>query len=471
MPTRTIELLLSLEADKGATVDQLKKDFEFLDRSAVKLRKDLQAALKNGDKNAGELAQELRYVEGLMGEIDKEARKMSLAKSLKKAEEQANRTREKMEKMAQVGSRLAMAGAAITAPFLVAMKKYADTAGENEETSKRLVELSRRWEESQVRLGRVTAEILLPTLERAMDIVEKIAAFAEKNPGAIKAALGIGATLTVLGGMLVTASQIVSTIATVQGIAASFGIGGSAATAAAGGALSATGIGAAVASAITTAAPFVAIAAAVAIAAEATRQTVNAITGQEQSWGDIGHTVKLLAVMAAEGWDIIIGFLGGETNFSAAVAKALEVQDLPKTKEVVQASQQSAATLGASISKGFSSFGGGISKGLSDLGRSFADGLGRLVSWLPGRADGGYAGTGIYKLGETGKREFVLAGQTTRAAENLIGGQLTQAKLLSALTGGKQITYHDQRRIDSRLSISDRAIIRDDIIGALAGAL
>jgi hypothetical protein len=353
------------------------------------------------------------------------------------------------------------------------MKKYADTAGENEETSKQLVELSKRWEESQVRLGRVTAEVLLPTLERAMDIVEKIAAFAEKNPGAIKAALGIGATLTALGGMLVTASQIVSTIATIQGVAASLGIGGSAATAAtaAGGALSATGIGAAVASAITTAAPFVAIAAAVAIAAEATRQTVNAITGQEQSWSDIGHTVKLLAVMAAEGWDIIIGFLGGETNFSAAVAKSLEVQDLPKTKEVVQASQQSAATLGASISKGFSSFGSGISKGLSDLGRSFADGLGRIVSWLPGRADGGYAGTGIYKLGETGQREFVLAGQTTRAAENLIGGQLTQARLLSALTGGKRITYHDQRRIDSRLSNSDRAVIRDDIIGALAGAL
>ena len=83
---------------------------------------------------------------------------------------------------------------------------------------------SERWEASQVRLGKIVTEVLLPYLEKALDIVDKITAIAEANPGAVKAALGIGGTLVVLGGMLSTAASIVSTIATVQGLAASLGM-------------------------------------------------------------------------------------------------------------------------------------------------------------------------------------------------------------------------------------------------------
>ncbi len=49
------------------------------------------------------------------------------------------------------------------------------------------------------------------------------------------------------------------------------------------------------------------------------------------------------------------------------------------------------------------------------------------------RAYGGYAGPGMYQLGELG-REFVLNNQTTKAAETVLGN-LTQDKLLAALGG------------------------------------
>jgi hypothetical protein len=154
------------------------------------------------------------------GQLNKDLKVTQQA--LKDIETQANRTREKMEKLAGVGRKLAVTGGLIVAPFIVAMKKYVDATKETEPTSKKIVELGKRWEESQVRIGRVTAEILLPALEKALNVVDKITAFAEKNPGAVKAALGIGGTLIALGGALSIAASIMSTIATVQGLAAGF---------------------------------------------------------------------------------------------------------------------------------------------------------------------------------------------------------------------------------------------------------
>ena len=73
-------------------------------------------------------------------------------------------------------------------------------------------------------------------------------------------------------------------------------------------------------------------------------------------------------------------------------------------------------------------------------------------------------------MGEQG-REFVLNNQTTRAAENMMGGQLSQQRLLSGLGGGRSISYHDYRRTDSSVSASDRRMLRNDVIDALATSL
>lgn len=81
-----------------------------------------------------------------------------------------------------------------------------------------------------------------------------------------------------------------------------------------------------------------------------------------------------------------------------------------------------------------------------------------------GRAGGGYAGAGLYRLGEEGE-EYVLTQATTRSMERMIGGRLTQQRVLAlAMMGGgnQSVTYNDHRRFDSKLSASDRRVIQQD---------
>ncbi len=48
----------------------------------------------------------------------------------------------------------------------------------------------------------------------------------------------------------------------------------------------------------------------------------------------------------------------------------------------------------------------------------------------------GYAYTRTYAMAQDGKRQFVLSGDATRAAERMLGGRLSQPAVMSALSGG-----------------------------------
>jgi hypothetical protein len=61
--------------------------------------------------------------------------------------------------------------------------------------------------------------------------------------------------------------------------------------------------------------------------------------------------------------------------------------------------------------------------------------------------------------------------RTTKAAEGVIGGGLTQEKLLASLSGGRSVTYNDRRRIDANLSKNQRRQLVNDTMTALSGAL
>lgn len=76
-------------------------------------------------------------------------------------------------------------------------------------------------------------------------------------------------------------------------------------------------------------------------------------------------------------------------------------------------------------------------------------------------------------MAQDGRTEFVLSGDTTKAAEMLIGGRLTQDTLMAALRGNgrSQVTWNDNRRFDSRLSGDDRRAIQNDTMQTLAGVL
>lgn len=473
MADRTIDILLNLQA-KPTGADALISKFKELEDMADRYGRALSMAEKQFGKNSKEakiLRDALVKVDAEMKDISAEAKKRELEKSLATASTKANQLRERMEKVAQVGNRMAVTGAAIIAPFALSLNKYLEAqkaieanGGKMEGNAARIIELQKRWADSQVKIGRVTAEIVLPALEKALNVVDKITAFAEKNPGAVKAAVGIGGTLVVLGGMLSTAATIVSTIATIQGVAAGFGIGGGVAaggTAAAGGAVAGgaglAGLGASIAAAISAAAPFIAIAAAVAIAAEGTRQILNWALGTSTTWADIGETARQLAIISAEGWKLLFSKL-----VELGRQFGIWIQAIPQK-------------IGTYITQGINSvikylagLGQSMYNGMVKLGEAMKQGLIGLV--LGGRATGGYVDNGVYRMGEKG-REFVLNASTTRAAENVMGGQLTQQRAMSAFGGGRRIEYHDNRRIDSSLSQNDRRVIRSDVMDALARSI
>lgn len=83
----------------------------------------------------------------------------------------------------------------------------------------------------------------------------------------------------------------------------------------------------------------------------------------------------------------------------------------------------------------------------------------------PGRAGGGYVQAGLYRVGEQG-HEFVLDNPTTRMAENMAGGNLTQAGLRGMLGGGKNIqleqvvNIHDGRDLDKTARVVREATLQ-----------
>lgn len=114
---------------------------------------------------------------------------------------------------------------------------------------------------------------------------------------------------------------------------------------------------------------------------------------------------------------------------------------------------------------------------LTDLDRflaSYKTKLGSLgggsTAGRPGFAAGGYA-SGLINTGERGV-EYVMANSTTRAAEAMIGGRLTQEGLMSALAGAgsrQSVTWNDQRRFDGAYTNEIRRANRADTLELLKG--
>jgi hypothetical protein len=343
-----------------------------------------------------------------------------VTRSLKDIQDQANKTRESMAKMTEVAGKLALVGGAILAPFALAMNKYVATVKETEPVSKRITELSKKWEESQVRLGRVTATIVLPALEKGAEILESVISFAEKNPGVVQAALTIGTTLVVLGGLIATTAQLVQTVATIQGLAAGAGIalgGGGAAAGAVGGA----GLAGIIASGIGLAVPVLVTAIGAVIGGNIGLGIGNALAGTNKTWADIGETARKLLIIVQVAW----------------------LDRIPKL-----------------IASGLQALGAYIGNGI----RAVVDAIG---AWFRGgQASGGYANLpGFYARAEQG-REFVLNASTTRNAERAIGGRLSQGSAMASVTNNLQVgngmTIAQTRRM---VRANERAIM-----GSLAGA-
>jgi len=132
-------------------------------------------------------------------------------RSMERLTQRMQRMGETAERMQAIGATLAGIGAAITGPLLIAANSYVQAAGRAEERSRRWLVAQERIARAGQDVGRVVVQQTLPYLEKAVDLAEKAARFAEEHPEAIDAALKIGTVIAGLGAALVTAGQIAKT--------------------------------------------------------------------------------------------------------------------------------------------------------------------------------------------------------------------------------------------------------------------
>ena len=152
----------------------------------------------------------------------------------------------------KVGIRLAAIGAVMSGAILKGAKDYVSAVGMGSSVSRSWQASTLQLQEAYTKIGGVFATVLLPVMQKAADLADKIANFFQKNPDLAKLAVGAAGAATVVGGTALAVVQGAKTITAIQtiGTATALGIGGgvaggAATAAAAGGAFGETTAGAA----------------------------------------------------------------------------------------------------------------------------------------------------------------------------------------------------------------------------------
>jgi hypothetical protein len=160
----------------------------------------------------------------------------------------------------KVGIRLAAIGAVMSGAILKGAKDYVSAVGMGSSVSRSWQASTLQLQEAYTKIGGVFATVLLPVMQKAADLADKIANFFQKYPDLAKLVVGTAGAATV-GGTAIAVVQGAKTMTAIQAIAAAATAaaggtvaGGAATAAAAGGAFGATTAGAAAAAAEGTAA-------------------------------------------------------------------------------------------------------------------------------------------------------------------------------------------------------------------------
>lgn len=152
----------------------------------------------------------------------------------------------------KISAPIAGIGAAITAPLLSFANAYLQSAGKTEVAGQRYQDAMYKFQTAEIRVGRQVTESLVPALETAADLAEKISKYAEDHPEVIQGLIGLGTGASVLGTVGLSVGLLTKSLADIASLAAKLGLGG----AAAGGAGTAV-TGGATAAAAATIAPIV----------------------------------------------------------------------------------------------------------------------------------------------------------------------------------------------------------------------
>ncbi len=416
--------------------------------------------------------------------------------------------------------------AGFTAIALIA-KKYIDSTEESNELTERWAKSSERVSEAQMRIGKVAAEAVLPLFEKLADISEKAAAFVEKHPGVIEGGLkasivaaglgGIGLLVSkgitlyadikmiAVGDMQLLAAKIMSDAANKQLAAAT----GGRATGAAGTAATvsrAAPAGAAAAGGISAGATAVALVLGV-IAAKLATMFADELLKATGVSAKIAQAQQKIAEEAVRPYPAMIPQVHNASaavvSFTAFLQKmGINIQEnsavvSKNTDEQTKATQSTVAAAQANnrISQALfftqrsaeiaSQSLARVPSALSSVASSVVNFIQRIISGITGSSGSkgksvgshdftGYAYSRVYAMAQDGKRQFVMSGDMTRVAEQMLGGQLNQQAVLSALAGGSsrtQVVWNDSRKFSGEYTASMRRANRRDTIDILSEVL
>lgn len=127
------------------------------------------------------------------------------------------------------------------------------------------------------------------------------------------------------------------------------------------------------------------------------------------------------------------------------------------------AAANNAAGANNSVASSFGGLGASISSFIQQIISSFTGGGQPVHDYT------GYAYKHTYAMAQDGKRQFVMSGSMTRVAEQMLGGQLNQQMVMSALAGGgrNSVVWQDQRRFSGEYTKSMRNAQRADTLEVL----
>jgi len=119
---------------------------------------------------------------------------------------------------------LAAGGTAIVGAIALSARQYTqfiESSGiKGDETATRWVAATKRVQNASLNLGEKSAEAILPIYEKAADLAEKAAAFVDKNPDLVQAALNTGLVVATLGAVGVAVAKGIKIYADLKYLAA-----------------------------------------------------------------------------------------------------------------------------------------------------------------------------------------------------------------------------------------------------------
>jgi hypothetical protein len=127
--------------------------------------------------------------------------------------------------LGQIGTTLAIGGGLLTGGIVAEANNYVQTMGSINKYSAEWLGYQNQIKNSNLEIGQVATQALLPAMKAAAELMQKVAEIARENPWLVQGALTVGGIMTALGLATKTIADLSKVVSEVGLLAGKFGIG------------------------------------------------------------------------------------------------------------------------------------------------------------------------------------------------------------------------------------------------------